>query len=172
MTPYNSDYLSPAEDERLSIEDFAKHLRANPTRAEVAILPAMLQRGFFFQQICGNYVVDFFNPELLIAVEVDGWSHRGQARKDQQRENDLLSGVYLVIRIPDGLTAQKRQDICLGILDRMLTLVREARAAGVYLTGVWKMEMERQARTECRRGNESIYPRILSRLSQVKEATT
>jgi very-short-patch-repair endonuclease len=162
MTPYNSGYSNPVELERLPVEEFAKKLRDNPTKAEAAILTALRERGFWFQQVCGDYVVDFFHAELLVVLEVDGWSHHGNERRDQRRENDLLTGCYLVIRVPNSMAQSKNNRTnCLMVLDRMLEIIRWARGGGIYLTGVWKLETERKARTDCRRNNEGIYLRAL-----------
>lgn len=48
----------------------------------------------------GPYIVDFFCPQLKLAIEVDGDVHalKNQRMKDQQRQNDLKSLGVIMIR--------------------------------------------------------------------------
>ena len=57
-----------------------KSLRNNATLAEAILWRALKGRGagglkFCRQQGIGQYVLDFFCPELLLCVELDGNSH-------------------------------------------------------------------------------------------------
>jgi very-short-patch-repair endonuclease len=70
-------------------------LRHNPTAAEQAIRAEMEDLGFWFQwliQLTGprgkiKYeIFDFYHPELKLAVEVDGSSHRKTKGADARRD--------------------------------------------------------------------------------------
>jgi very-short-patch-repair endonuclease len=53
------------------------------------------------QVIIGNYIVDFFIPELGLVFEIDGSSHDDKIEYDAERDNYMESLNLLVIRIPD-----------------------------------------------------------------------
>ena len=62
------------------LKEFAKQLRNNSTKAEI-ILWQKLKRdqmyGYDFhrQKPIDNYILDFFCYELMLGIEVDGYSH-------------------------------------------------------------------------------------------------
>ena len=47
--------------------------------------------GFDFhrQKPIGNYIVDFFCNELMLAIEIDGESHYGNEEKDKIRQQKI-----------------------------------------------------------------------------------
>ena len=51
-------------------------------------------RGYDFhrQKPIGDHIVDFFCPRLMLALEVDGESHRERAREDAERQR-ILEGL-------------------------------------------------------------------------------
>ena len=51
--------------------------------------------------IIGNYIVDFFIPELGLVFEIDGSSHDDKLEYDAERDNFMQSLNLEVIRIPD-----------------------------------------------------------------------
>ena len=53
------------------------------------------------QVIIGNYIVDFFIPELGLVFEIDGSSHDDKLEYDAERDNFMQSLNLEVIRIPD-----------------------------------------------------------------------
>ncbi len=53
------------------------------------------------QVIIGNYIVDFFIPELGLVFEIDGSSHDNKFEYDAERDAYMKSLHLLVIRIPD-----------------------------------------------------------------------
>src|SRR5699024_5241929 len=65
----------------------AKKLRKNSTLSEI-LLWQRLKRGqllgydFHRQKPIGNYIVDFYCPDILLAIEIDGNSHRFKGRED------------------------------------------------------------------------------------------
>lgn len=67
------------------------------------------------QVIIGNYIVDFFIPELGVVVEIDGESHDFKEEYDQNRENYLKSLGLDVIHYSD-LEIKKGLDLIMGNL--------------------------------------------------------
>ena len=62
----------------LELKDYAVKLRKNMTDEEKKVWYQVLKGRvpkFHRQQIIGNYIVDFYCPELRLAIEIDGYQH-------------------------------------------------------------------------------------------------
>ncbi|TFG35719.1 MAG: DUF559 domain-containing protein, partial [Nitrospirales bacterium] len=62
------------------LKDLTKQLRNNSTKAEIKLwnyLKGKQLMGYDFhrQKPIDNYVVDFFCNKLMLAIEVDGYTH-------------------------------------------------------------------------------------------------
>jgi very-short-patch-repair endonuclease len=84
----------------------AKAIRREPTGAEAAAWTLLRNRrclGLKFrrQHVIRGLIVDFYCPELRLAVEVDGMVHDGrtQAEYDEARSRALLHAGIDVVRI-------------------------------------------------------------------------
>ena len=79
-----------------ALRKLARELRNNSTLAEV-LLWQQLKRGqrlgfdFHRQKPIDRYIVDFFSSELMLAVEIDGDSHKLKGPDDDQRQRRLES---------------------------------------------------------------------------------
>ncbi len=74
-----------------------------------------LGRKFRRQHPLGNFVVDFYCPESLLAVEFDGGVHSAQVERDRARDALLTSrGVTLLRFANDELLLNP-----LAVLDRV-----------------------------------------------------
>ena len=65
----------------LKLKELARDLRNNSTKSEVILwlkLKGKQMYGYDFhrQKPIDNYIVDFFCHELMLAIEVDGYSHQ------------------------------------------------------------------------------------------------
>jgi len=96
-----------------------KHLRNNMTGAEKKLWYALRNRQldnkkFRRQHGIGNYIVDFYCPELNLAIEVDGESHYSKSgiEHDNKRDHYLNSLNINVIRF----TNQQIYDNLDGVL--------------------------------------------------------
>jgi very-short-patch-repair endonuclease len=72
----------------------ARELRNHSTISEVLLwerLKKRQRRGFDFhrQKPIGDYIVDFFSPQLMLAIEIDGDSHRFRQPDDEHRQKAL-----------------------------------------------------------------------------------
>ena len=101
----------------------ARQLRKNSTLSEVLLwnyLKGKQMMGYDFhrQKPLDNYIVDFFCPELMLVIEIDGSSHEieGAYEKDQQRQQQLEDLGVSFLRF-DDLTV--KQDIwqVLGVIE-------------------------------------------------------
>jgi very-short-patch-repair endonuclease len=95
------------------LKEFARELRSETvSKAEKRIWKALLSRkqlkGYRFlrQRPIDHFIVDFFCPELLLIVEIDGNSHYRKAEYDAYRQQKLIDLGYTVIRFSEGLVMQ------------------------------------------------------------------
>jgi very-short-patch-repair endonuclease len=107
------------------IQQAAKQLRADMTRAEqilwAALRPSrMKDLRFRRQHAIGRFILDFYCPARMLAVEVDGGIHDDpdQAERDAARTQALAAIGIEVLRIRNE---QVEHD-----LDGTLTLIRDA----------------------------------------------
>ena len=94
---------------RCRIREFADRNRKNPTLAEAEFKRILEQlkggvlRGKFKLQhaISGKWIVDFFFPEIRLAIEVDGSIHRTdeQRKRDRLKDADCARFDITVLRI-------------------------------------------------------------------------
>ncbi len=82
----------------------ARELRKNSTQTEKKIWDGFLKDrpgGYKFlrQKPIGNYILDFYCSELLLAVEIDGDIHETRKEYDAERDNFLNKCGIKVIRV-------------------------------------------------------------------------
>lgn len=70
---------------------FARKLRSNSTQAEIFLWNQLKKkqiRGYDFdrQRPIDNYIVDFYCKDLQLAFEIDGESHVGKEKYDEERQ--------------------------------------------------------------------------------------
>ena len=71
------------------------------------------------------YIVDFFCPRLMLAIEIDGESHAGRDEKDDRRQNRLQDMGIEFLRF-DDLDVKFRMNEVLKTIDSWI----ENRARG------------------------------------------
>jgi very-short-patch-repair endonuclease len=84
----------------------AKKLRKSGILSEVLIWNCLKNKNFKNldfdrQKIIGNYIVDFYCPNLQIVIEIDGSSHIGKEKYDETRDIYLMSLGLKIIHIED-----------------------------------------------------------------------
>ncbi len=93
-----------------NLQVFANKLRNNGTKSEACIWKYVLRAGklkkykFRRQRPILNYIADFMCFELMLIIEVDGYSHLHQEaiRKDAIRQKNLEDVGFTVIRFTDN----------------------------------------------------------------------
>jgi very-short-patch-repair endonuclease len=85
----------------------ARDLRNKSTLAEVLLwahLNKRQRRGYDFhrQRPVDRYILDFFAPKLMLAIEIDGDSHRFKSDADAQRQMRLESLGIRFLRFGDS----------------------------------------------------------------------
>ena len=90
------------------LKELARELRKNATKAERVLWKSLSGKqcfGYDFhrQKPLGNFIVDFFCQELMLAIEVDGISHNQPKvhAKDLEKEVFLNGLGITVIRFQD-----------------------------------------------------------------------
>lgn len=79
-------------------------VRVHPGVYRVAGAPVSWEQqvlGAVFQHPVGRFRIDFAYPELLIAIEVDGYgphASRAAFQRDRSRQNDLVALGWTVLR--------------------------------------------------------------------------
>ena len=97
IIPYNS-----------KLKELAKYLRKNSTQSEIILWQKLKNKQlytykFIRQKPIDNYIVDFYCPELLLAIELDGYSHDlvEVYEKDLKKEKKLQEFGIAVLRFTD-----------------------------------------------------------------------
>ena len=88
------------------LKERARKLRNNSTQAEIFLwnhLKKKQMRGFDFdrQRPIDNYIVDFYCKDLQLAIEIDGESHIGKEKYDEERQKKLESLGVRFLRFDD-----------------------------------------------------------------------
>ncbi|HJM11093.1 MAG TPA: DUF559 domain-containing protein [Candidatus Marinimicrobia bacterium] len=108
------------------LKQTARTLRKNMTLGEVILWQHIRRRqikGYQFlrQKPIGKYVVDFFCKELMLAIEVDGESHEGRQREDEERQEKLKKLGVRFLRFQDS---HVKQDLA-NVLKRIEIWIEE-----------------------------------------------
>ena len=89
-----------------NLKRLARELRKRSTLAEVLLwrhLKGRQRHGVDLhrQKPIGEYIVDFFAPELMLAVEIDGDSHQFKGGEDVDRQQKLEAMGIRFLRFTD-----------------------------------------------------------------------
>ena len=109
------------------LKDRAKELRHNTTYGERLLwkfLKGRQMHGYQFmrQKPIENYIVDFCCSKLHLVIEIDGITHDGREKYDQERENKLKSLGLDVIRFDGNDVINNTQDLLQMISDKISIL--------------------------------------------------
>jgi len=91
-----------------------ERFKRSATRAELAVMVPLRQRGFVFQYPIGKYVVDFCHPDKKIIIELDGDVHYTDAAtqvKDARRDRYLTAQGYRTLRFTNETALRFKCDI-------------------------------------------------------------
>ena len=92
-----------------NLSDFAKELRNNGTKSEACLWKYVLRAGklekykFRRQRPVLNFIADFMCFELMLVVELDGYTHllEETIKKDEKKTRMLEEVGFTVIRFTD-----------------------------------------------------------------------
>ena len=104
------------------LKSFAKRLRKRCVLSEV-----LLWRYLRKKQMCGYdfdrqkpidaYIVDFFCNELMLAIEIDGFTHCDKGEADKKRQARLESLGIRFLRFQDSAVRKNMQGVLFAIKD-------------------------------------------------------
>jgi very-short-patch-repair endonuclease len=115
-----------------NLKILARNLRNNSTLSEILLWKQLkgkqiLGYDFHRQKPIGDYIVDFYCSELLLAIEIDGSSHNETYEDDVIRQQHLESlGVYL-LRFADRDVKRNLAGVVSAIEDWVQTHVHDTR---------------------------------------------
>ena len=100
----------------------ARKLRNSSTKSEVLLcnyLKGKQVMGFDFhrQKPLGNYIVDFYCSELLLAIEIDGESHYGNEVNDNYRQKKIEKYGISFLRF-DEIEIYYKLDSVMGTIEK------------------------------------------------------
>jgi len=101
-----------------SLKELARELRKHPTQAEQKLWHEVLNRSrlgvrFIRQRPVLNYIADFMCKQLLIIIEVDGYTHHFEEvwKNDVRRQKELEEVGFWVIRFPDERVLNQLEEV-------------------------------------------------------------
>ncbi len=100
------------------LKNKARELRKAGNLSEVLLWQQLKKKqllglDFDRQKIIGNYIVDFYNANCHVVIEIDGESHLNKYEYDKKRENYLTALDLKVIHFDDLDVKQNLQ----GVMD-------------------------------------------------------
>ncbi|MBU2445494.1 MAG: endonuclease domain-containing protein [Bacteroidetes bacterium] len=75
---------------------------------------------FHRQKPLDEYIIDFFCNELMLAIEIDGLSYRGQEEYDKLRREKLESMGIKFLRFDDDEVCCKQIEKVLGTIEKWI----------------------------------------------------
>ena len=112
------------------LKDLAKNLRNNSTRAEIILwnyLKGKKLKGYDFhrQKPIENFIVDFFCNKLILAIELDGYTHGFEEVlvKDEIKEKRLTDLGVTVLRFTDRDVIDNIESVLKSIEDSIDEIV-------------------------------------------------
>ena len=109
--------------------ELAKHLRNNSTKSEVILWnylkgKKMLGIDFTRQKPIDSYIVDFFCSKLMLAIEIDGYSHQLEEvyAKDVEQSRRLEELGIKLLRFQDVEVFQNIKGVLQVIENTILEL--------------------------------------------------
>ena len=108
------------------LKEKARRLRNNSTKAEIRLwlyLKGRQMMGYDFhrQKPIDNFIVDFFCRELMLAIELDGYTHTFEevADRDEKKEKRLRAVGVRIIRFKDNDIMNNMEGVMKEIEDRV-----------------------------------------------------
>jgi very-short-patch-repair endonuclease len=106
---------------RYDLKKIAQTLRKNSTKSEIKLWKALRKKrlgiDFNRQKPLGNYIVDFYNVEFRLAIEIDGDSHELKGEYDYKRQEDLYKFGVTILRFTNEQIEKDLQSVIVEILN-------------------------------------------------------
>ena len=106
------------------LKQLAREHRNNSTKAEIAVwqeVKGKQMKGYDFhrQKPIDNYILDFFCHELMLGIEVDGYSHQLEEviERDEKKEQRLSELGIHILRFSDQEVFNEMENVRRKILE-------------------------------------------------------
>ncbi|MCJ7481913.1 MAG: endonuclease domain-containing protein [Thermodesulfovibrionales bacterium] len=114
----NKIYYNP------KLKELSRQLRNNSTKAEIRLWTylkskQLMSYDFHRQKPIDNYIVDFFCSKLMLAIELDGYTHSFEEiyEKDKLKEERLHALGITVLRFADDDVMNDMETILRSLYD-------------------------------------------------------
>ena len=112
------------------LKALARELRNHSTLAEVLLWnqiknKKLLGYDFHRQKPIDRFIVDFFCPDLMLAIEIDGVSHGQKGYADVERQRRLESLGIHFIRFEDSMVKREMPKVLSAIEGWILTRAKK-----------------------------------------------
>jgi len=104
------------------LKEFARYLRNNSTKTEIFLWQKLKRKqmhGYDFhrQKPIDNYILDFFCHELMLGIEIDGYSHDfiEVFEKDLQKTKKINEHGITVLRFSDYQVLKEMENVLRAI---------------------------------------------------------
>jgi len=104
------------------LKEYARQLRNNSTKTEILIWQKLKKKqmyGYDFhrQKPIDNYILDFFCYELMLGIEIDGYSHEfiEVFEKDTRKNNKMEVLGIQVLRFSDYQVLKEMESVLRAI---------------------------------------------------------
>ena len=104
------------------LKEFARQLRNNSTKTEILIWQKLKRKqmyGYDFhrQKPIDNYILDFFCNELMLGIEIDGYSHELIVvfEKDTKKTKKMKQFGITVLRFSDYQVLKEMENVIRAI---------------------------------------------------------
>ena len=106
------------------LKELARKLRNNSTKAEV-ILWQKIKRDqlgvdFHRQKPILNYIVDFYSPDVQLAIEIDGYTHDYKVGDDKKRQKEIEALGVAFVRFSDKDVIKNTEGVVNEILKAIM----------------------------------------------------
>jgi len=104
------------------LKEFARHLRNNSTKSEIILWQKLKRKqmfGYDFhrQKPIDNYILDFFCNELMLGIEIDGYSHEFLEvfEKDSRKTKKMNKLGINILRFSDFQVLKETENVLRAI---------------------------------------------------------
>ena len=120
----------------VDLRALAKEMRKKPTPAEKVMWERVRNRrlgGFKFrrQHVTGGRIVDFFNWDALLVVEIDGSVHQTPEQRQRDLDRDIGFALlgYKTVRFTNEEVLHHTDDVCARLLDIVYERIEQQRTS-------------------------------------------
>ena len=106
------------------LREICRRNRNNPTESEYKMWRMVLcghkiREKFLRQKPIGNYILDFYCSKLMLAIEIDGDSHKDKYYQDKNRDEYLLIRGIKTIRYSNDQVLNRIDEVFKDLISKI-----------------------------------------------------